>query len=415
MRGVALCIGAALALGIMLLFAQAEEQFRLHRQEVRDVSYPLVTAGRGYYGAGAGKPDLLKGGPKDAAEALEYYSIPLQGRAVLFALEWGRRPRLWADTDGDRDLSDEQAYEGRAVARQGEGFLRRLGRALRRSDPEEVGFGPLSLSFQGGPATEVAVQVRELSRGHPSLMARPAALRAGTVKFGARSCAVALVDLTLDGRYDGYFTSGWGYGSDRLAIDLDGDGQFAPGYPASREVMPLPHMLAVEGRYYSLQPAADGFSLRVAEVTPEFGTLDVGAAGAQLALLSDSGYHELAAAGAPWKLPAGRYSAVSVVLRQKDQKGGEWALSCYGQTGKLQDFSIKPGEPTVIEVGPPLLGVVELDQAPGEVTLGYSLQGRADEVYAAGAFRDEEQQPPPGFKILDEGGKALESGSFEYG
>jgi hypothetical protein len=47
--------------------------------------------------------------------------------------------------------------------------------------------------------------------------------------------------------------------------------------------------------------------------------------------------------------------------------------------------------------------------------IGLSVVGQGGETYSAGAQKDGALEPAPKFKILDESGKELASGQFQYG
>ena len=65
--------------------------------------------------------------------------------------------------------------------------------------------------------------------------------------------------------------------SDWLAIDLNGDGRFEQTAYVSPELLPLPRLIQVKQKWYSLEVAPDGSSIRVQSVTPPMGTLQVAA------------------------------------------------------------------------------------------------------------------------------------------
>jgi hypothetical protein len=68
-----------------------------------------------------------------------------------------------------------------------------------------------------------------------------------------------------------------------------------------------------------------------------------------------------------------------------------------------------------MEVGPPLTVATDARKLGNTVRLSVSVKGRIGEQYPAGATKNGGRQPAPDFKILDESGKVLATGSFRYG
>jgi hypothetical protein len=77
-------------------------------------------------------------------------------------------------------------------------------------------------------------------------------------------------------------------------------------------------------------------------------------------------------------------------------------LSLINQSGK------KPGPPLVIKTN-----TVKISEQT--ISIGLSVEGRAGEKYIAGAMKGRSREPQPIFRILDEKGKTLTTGKFEYG
>lgn len=418
MRKITVVVAVAALLSMGPSSAWAQGVFPLEYEELKDSSHPLLMMSGGFYGPYPVKPPGLKGVPKDLSQKASYFIIRLGKGPLTFALEPGGEPKLYADTDADGDLSDEKPFVAVAAAQRRRGLGQAFKGLFGSSTPEEVRFGPIAVRVateKGEAVTEVRVEARELSPGRYYLRVYPAGLRCGKVQLGDRSYQVAIADTDFNGRYDGCFSADSYPLYDWFGIDLNRNGEFDPGGLASQEVLPLPKVIRTGDGWYDLEPAPDGSSIRVAEVEPRFGTLDVGTQDIELELWSSTGPHSLKGAEAPWELPVGDYMARGVTLRHKDEQGAEWTLSSSGQTGKLRSFEVREGETAAVEAGMPLKGKVEVQQFGGTAYIGYSPVGRAGEEYSAGASRNGRQQPAPKFKIFNEAGEVLASGAFEYG
>lgn len=96
-------------------------------------------------------------------------------------------------------------------------------------------------------------------------------------------------------------------------------------------------------------------------------------------------------------------------LSMTDENGDKWVLDlAKGQSlSSFQDSSTKPG--------PPLLIKTDVQTSGLDVSIGLIVEGQAGEKYVGGAQKNGRWQPPPRFKIVDETGNTLTTGSFKYG
>lgn len=374
----------------------AQGEFPLKSAEPRRRYDALLRRSQEYYSRLPREPRHLKGLPAGVSGKAVYYSIRLGGKEVLLAHQMSRPPKLFVDTDADRDLSDEQAVEARTGT---------------RSFGGDVQFHPVT--FKTGPSGEFEVKFRVEAHGTRYLLVYPVGLRVGTVKLGGKSYAIAISDGNLDGRYDGMFAPEGSY--DWLGIDRNGDRILDDDSRSSEEIVPLPRLLNAGDAYYSVKVAPDGSSVALQKADPRLGVLDVDCPWAMLTLLGPCGRHQLKAAQGKWELPAGRYSAEVVTLRQRDDKARLWEVTSYGNTGKLRDFEISEGATLSLKAGPPLQIRPQVSQDARTVRIALATLGRAGEQYSAAATRDGRRSPAPKVRILDESGKVLDSGRFEYG
>jgi hypothetical protein len=394
-------VGAALLLVQAGLAAGQVQEFKLTPQEPKGAVRALETMLSGYSGSEARRPAEVKAVPADLKGRQWYCRLDIGGREVWILLDAaGSKSRLFVDTNGDGDLSNEEPLPVHLAS---------------KTDPAaQHSFGPVSLPAEGGGKHDIRIML-EPTGPEAYFSAAPATLPSGRIELDGASYAVVLLDRQLDGRFDKTFSADAGMNSDWLAIDLNGNGTFERTAYVSPELLPLPKLIQLKQKWYSLEVAPDGSSIRVQSVTPPMGTLQVAAPDVELQLVSDSGYHELKAAGNPWQLPAGAYAAMRISLSRKDEKGVVWGLSGSSSTGKLQKFTLQEGQVTSLAAGPPLRVKVQALQQGDLVSLGCSVLGQAGETYGAGATRAGVTQPAPKLRIVGEDGTVLASGKFEYG
>jgi hypothetical protein len=94
---------------------------------------------------------------------------------------------------------------------------------------------------------------------------------------------------------------------------------------------------------------------------------------------------------------------------QKDQNGDLWSLHLV--KGRSLSRLKKIGK----KLGPPLLVKVDVTRQNRNVTFGLILEGKAGEKYIAGIRKNGQILPPPRYRIVNESGKILKAGTFEYG
>jgi len=401
-----LLLAAALAWLSCSLFcsALAAAEFALKEREIQGRA-PAVAGwwARGSLQMGQQRPPQLKKLPDISGKAF-YGFASLAGNQVPIVLDLTDPPKLYIDTDVDGDLSSEEPFAGTLTA------------ARRGSRSRNVAFGRIVVRMTKPEAVlKLNIGTGRVSGQQVYLQYSPSVYRSGTIVLGGRNHRVEVVDSSFDGRYDTVFSLDAGLGADWLGIDLNGDGVISGGVFETGELLPLPKAIDLGGAYYSLKVAADGSSIQVEQFEPRFGTLDTKSSDAELKLISENGFFRLRGDQGPWRLPAGSYWTVEVILKREDEKGDKWKLTSRWNTGRLRNIAIADGETTSLEMGAPLTGRVTLQAVDGQVRLGYSVLGRGGESYPAGADKNGRRQPAPRFKILSDAGKELASSSFEYG
>ena len=110
----------------------------------------------------------------------------------------------------------------------------------------------------------------------------------------------------------------------------------------------------------------------------------------------------------PSNLPQG--IATLATLSATDANGVAWTLDpIKGQPFSLFSESGKePGLPLVVKTY-----IIKINRSA--ISIGLAIEGRAGEKYMGGALKGRTREPAPIFRILDENGRILTTGKFEYG
>lgn len=90
-----------------------------------------------------------------------------------------------------------------------------------------------------------------------------------------------------------------------------------------------------------------------------------------------------------------------------DADGATWTLGLKGLPYEIPEGCTKAGAPLAV--------MADVAGGGRSISIGLTIQGQAGEVYEPGAARNGRRRPAPTFTVFDESGKALGSGSFEYG
>ena len=94
-------------------------------------------------------------------------------------------------------------------------------------------------------------------------------------------------------------------------------------------------------------------------------------------------------------------------LAATDENGDNWTLGLAGVPPWPPEAGTKPGAPIVVKA--------DVQGYGQSISIGLIMEGQAGEVYQPGAAKNGRRRPAPTFQVLNESGKILGSGSFEYG
>ena len=173
-------VGAALVLVQAGLAAAEVQEFKLTPQEPKGEVRALETMLSGY-------PDLRPGGPRRSRQfprtskvASGYCHLDIGGREVWVLLDAaGSKSRLFVDTNGDGDLSNEEPLPVHLAS---------------KTDPAaQHSFGPVSLPAEGGGKHDIRIML-EPTGPEAYFSAAPATLPSGRIELDGASYAVVLLD-----------------------------------------------------------------------------------------------------------------------------------------------------------------------------------------------------------------------------
>jgi len=361
-----------------------------------------------------GKPYKVKALPADVTSHVTFFGVYLAGKPIVIMLDMTDPPKLYVDADGDFDLSNDKPAEGTLEKGTEDAASPNTGR-------KTYDFGTFRAEGGEGRAPVIVrAKIQSYGRGdggdYSYLNLYPAAVRSGQARLGDKQCTVQLVDADFDGRYDGMAARGTSRDKwDMISIGPAGQGAPGPQAASSEQAQPLSKLMPWEDKYYAVRVAPDGSTIRFEDAHPALGTLEVGRTDVKLTLMSDSGLFALSGQD-KWQLPAGRYWTERVALSKADDKGDVWTLSGNASTGKLKAFDVAEGQTLAMKAGPPLVVSTSADSMGARTfSVGVTVTGQAGETYTAGATKKGTMESAPTFRILDESGKVLDAGSFQYG
>jgi hypothetical protein len=422
---------AFLAAGTSAVRAQGEFPLKYVLAEEND---PLTDTGVGFSWGVTTRPLPNKALPEGLSDKVRYFAVSVGGKSLWAVLDAALPPKLYVDQARTGDLSAVAPLVGKASGSQWR-------------------YGPIDISTgngEGAPTVKVLFVSIEFVE-HPgfsvppgaetydyNLGGRAAGYMAGDVKLDGQTYRVAVLDRNMDGRYENAFGADgksvpW-WRADVIAINSHQDGKFTGGM-GSGEIMPLSKAVCVKGKYYRVEVAPDGSSIKFEKYEPKMGTLDIGLA-SSLRLMSDTGWHSLSGSPGKWQVPEGRYICQNLSITKTDAEGKVWMLSG-SDVGPLAKFEVRGGETTAIKIGPLLALKVDASgpQSSGEVVrtidgatvsiggppsggnivLNLAFVGKASETYSLGLRQGETQSSPPKVKVLDASGNVLAEGNSEFG
>jgi hypothetical protein len=356
-----------------------------------------------------------------------YFNLELgngKDRFITLALDESGGPgkgydTLYVDTNNHGDLTDCPPIK-LEVQRQTPQYSN-----LTTKDPIT-----LTVRYHDGTSRQIATRInisinRWNAQTNYSLNAQPTQHVEGKVMFGDKPVLVGLYDASpASGSANWCFDD---YGTDRLRLDLNGDGKLTPD-----KEMPLSKVISCDGKLWELEVNSAATQVTVKPCELPSGPIAVVAAFAKDARLVD-GKLELAnhagialsarfAEGAPMPAPAGKYRVTSASLTLADAAGKKWvadfsyphAVEILPETGASLTFGMPlKVEPAVASMMRNPNDSATVYKLGGQVQVSHSLIGPGGESYSS--ITPQGVRKGPQVRILDSEGIEVASGSREYG
>ena len=118
-------------------------------------------------------------------------------------------------------------------------------------------------------------------------------------------------------------------------------------------------------------------------------------------------------AGDPVPLDAGKYALTSCTIRRADTDGAVWSLSA---TADRHTVTVRAGEITALEFGPPLKVSLRTSPRGASVNFDLAIEGGAGEQYSVKSIQRNGAAPgAPALSIADAAGAVVTKGRFKYG
>lgn len=344
--------------------------------EITDPTLPIVQPGMQALPREKDKPASLKAVPGALDREPMYFVAMIAGRPVTFAVDARVPPTLYADLDGDDDLSDEQEAAGKEVSRRGT--------AARIYE-----FGPLAFPVPGG-RVDAAIQVKADLVARNELRVYPAGLQSGMATSRGRAFRIALLDCNLNGHYDDKCVvpivckdaTEW----DGLAVDQNGNNDFNLTAEGLWEIQPLTPMCRLGKDYYRVTAERDGSGVWLEPAHLKPGTLDLSAAKTQMDLLlfGECGFVHLRCPPYKHELPEGRYAVWQASVAHIDAERNIWTLRSNETMGTLSECEVRAGEASESGIGSSLTIPDGGGAAAGARTIAGALESGGSVVDKAG-------------------------------
>ena len=118
--------------------------------------------------------------------------------------------------------------------------------------------------------------------------------------------------------------------------------------------------------------------------------------------------------GEPLEIPAKSYTPRRIRLTAK-KDNDTWQLDSVGPWGELAGFRVEGGKTTTLQFGPPFKIKPQTSVNDRNVRVNLAIFGKAGERYRNVVLKNGNRVTAPQVKIIDQDGKVLVSGRFQYG
>jgi hypothetical protein len=298
----------------------------------------------------------------------------------------GPYDRLFIDTSGNGRLDDKTPIAGRAL------------------DPSNAEFPAAGMVFKGeqGPVTyHLAFRLSQLPGSPGQLLASSAGWYEGMVNFDGVKKRIQIFDGNVNGTFNDMAADP--YNSDRIQIEGDKTGERFLG-----------RMLEVSGKFYRLEVARDGTSVKMQK--PEdlaLGEGHVPDSISEFTAYGENGHFVGKPVNGQITLPAGHYRIFRWTIDRKDEKGVPWTLSGYNFP-KNAGFDVAADKTALLRIGEPVQVVLKATEGVNrQISFSLQFEGRQNESIEM--LRAGQRPPGPKLVLNNAGGNLVFTSSFEFG
>ncbi len=310
----------------------------------------------------------------------------VDGERVFVLAKQGDQVILYADTDGDNDLTDEQPFQ------------------LRRRAGKQV-FGPIPMRFRVNGRVilqHIGVLLEkekadETAAEKLALSLVIASRRVGTMVLDGKPTPIRLIDYNVDGAFDSFFDSielELGEGRDRLFL--------RPGTRLGRN-----------GNFLRFKATPTGEQLIVEAIQVPTAILRFSGERVRLGLEDNEGLLVLEGQGGQLVVPIGEFRVIGFEIVRIDQQGRMWRLSA-NAFGPAAPKLVIPKEGTTLPSFEPL----QINLLANETDEGweFSLELKTANGMKVQNLRVNEFSPPePKLRLTTADGKVIDEPKFHYG
>jgi len=338
---------------------------------------------------------------------------------------------LYVDRNNNENLTDDPRIVGR-IRRQGTssttGNFGPVGVMVEYDDRTVPYYFSVSYQRYGGQSIRRGARFVE----NMNLSLQPSGYYAGVVSFGGSKHRIAVIDFNSNGLFNEYFKPRSGVAGsggsfyaigDQILIDANSDGRFERGYPNNKELYPYAKYVQVDGKWCSLDIAPRGGKVEVRNPSMKLGTIRIPAqlGSCSLQLVSVNGILKFEETGNEFQVPTATYQFYGHTMEVK-HSSGNWRYDTRG-TASGKKFEVAEDTVLPLRFGPPLLlNLSYSTRGPGgtqpkagdTIQLSLTFSGQGGEQYT-NIMKNGTRPPAPTYKIVDEAGKIVDKGTFEYG
>jgi hypothetical protein len=296
----------------------------------------------------------------------------------------GMYDRLFIDTTGNGRLDDKSPVQA-------------------HTDAYYSRFAPVPLIFKGedGPITyHIAFQCYQYEMKPQQMLAMSAGWYEGVVNFDGAKKRIEIIDGNVNGTFNDLSLDP--YDSDRVQVEGDKTTERFLG-----------RLLEVDGKFYRVETARDGASIKVQKENVTLGQVRVPENISEFAAFGSNGHFVRKPVQGEFTLPVGRYRIFRWAINRKDDKGAAWTLSGY-DFPKSASFTVAADKPVELKIGEPVQAVLKAEEHPNrQIEFSLNFQGLQKESIEM--LRTGERPRGPKLMLANAAGTVCYTNTFEFG